>query len=362
MSISRSASPGTTMDTLLSPRRRTVLQTLGAAALLAGCAEVFPTGGGARQFRGDTMGAFYTLKLAGDLSDTLAERARDAVHTALATVDALMSTHRGESELSRFNAHRSSDPFVLSAATFDVFRTASRVSEFTSGAFDVTVAPLVDAWGFGADRRPRMASESEVRALERRVGWRKLHLDDTQRSVRKLDPDVRADLSGIAKGYGVDRAAAALDALGLSNYMIEAGGEVRVRGRNANGKPWQIAIEEPDAVPQRPRFVVPLTDASIATSGDYRIYFEREGTRYSHEIDPQTGSPMRSGLASVSVVADRCAVADALGKLIVLGPQAAYARAVALDLPAYFIVRESGGVLRDVMTPAFARLGGHRYA
>lgn len=351
------------MDTLLSPRRRTVLQALGAAALLAGCTEVFdPSRATARRFRGETMGSFYTLKLAGDVPESLVERAREAVHAALSSVDALMSTHRAESELSRFNAHRSTDPFALSAATFEVLRTAARVSERTGGAFDVTVAPLVDAWGFGADRHPRIAHEAEVRALERHVGWRKLHLDDAGRSVRKLEPHVRADLSGIAKGYGVDWAASALDALGVAHYMIEAGGEVRVRGNNASGRPWQIAIEEPDAVPQRPRYVVPLRDMSIATSGDYRIYFERDGTRYSHEIDPHTGRPMRAGLASVSVVSERCAVADALGKLIVLGPHAAYARAVALDLAAYFVVREDDGRLRDVATPAFARLGGYRYA
>jgi len=127
----------------------------------------------------------------------------------------------------------------------------------------------------------------------------------------------------------------------------------------SSGQPWQIGIEEPDAVPQRPRYVVPLSGQSIATSGDYRIYFERGGRRYCHEIDPVTGCPMSNALASVSVVADECSRADALGKLIVLGPERAYAHAVAHDLAAFFVVREADGTLRDLPTPAFAALGGY---
>jgi FAD:protein FMN transferase len=172
---------------------------------------------------------------------------------------------------------------------------------------------------------------------------------------------VRADLSGIAKGYGVDKAAQALDALGIEHYLVDAGGEVRTRGRNAQGLPWQVAIEQPVAGPRRPRYVVPLSGAAIATSGDYRICFERDGRRYSHEIDPATGHPIDGRLASVSVVANTGALADALGKLIVLGAQRGYERAVSLGLAAHFIVREPDGSLRDAMTPAFVRLGGHAF-
>jgi thiamine biosynthesis lipoprotein len=284
------------------------------------------------------------------------------VRDALTAVDVAMSTHRDGSELSRFNRSVGTAPIVLSPPLFDVLSLARDVSARTAGAFDVTVAPLVDAWGFGPRRQQRIVPDRELAELEARVGWQKLALDTASRTVHKQHPQLAADLSGIAKGYGVDRAAAALDALDIRHYMIEAGGEVRVRGRNARGEPWQIAIEEPDAVPSRPRLVVPLQDRAIATSGDYRIFFERGGQRYCHEIDPRTGRPIRNGIASVSIVAHACALADALCKLMVLPLDVAYDTAVMQDLPAYFVVRAADGRLRDVMTPAFAAIGARRYA
>ena len=353
------------MDTLLSPRRRTLLQALGAAALVPGCgngrsfadAPVF-------EFGGPTMGSSYTAKIAGTPLSTAGQAAaREAVHAALEAVNLAMSAHRPESELSRFNAHASSSPYALSADTFAVFALAGQVSTATGGAFDITVAPVVDAWGFGPRGEKRVVDAVEVSALEARIGYSMLALDAAAGTVAKARPDVRADLSGIAKGYGVDRAALALDALGIGNYMVEAGGEVRTRGHNAEGRPWQIAIERPDAVPQRPHFIVPLAGRSIATSGDYRIYFERDGQRYCHEIDPATGRPIRNGLASVSVVADDCGYADAMATaLIVRGADAGCALAEELRLAACFIVREAGGRFTERQTTAFAALGGRRAA
>jgi thiamine biosynthesis lipoprotein len=247
----------------------------------------------------------------------------------------------------------------LSADAFAVFRLAQQVSAETNGAFDITVAPVVDAWGFGPGRAQRVVGETEVAALERRVGWRMLTLDDSHATVAKARPDVRADLSGIAKGFAVDRAAQALEALGLADYMVEAGGEIRTRGRNAGGRPWQIAIERPDAVPQQAFRIVPLSGLAMATSGDYRIYFERDGARYCHEIDPSTGCPIRHGLASVTVVAQDCGYADAMATaLIVLGPEKGLALAATRNVAAHFIVRESDGGLREFATPAFTALGG----
>ncbi|OIQ94616.1 thiamine biosynthesis lipoprotein ApbE precursor [mine drainage metagenome] len=348
------------MDTLVSPRRRALVQALGAASLLSACggsraSRVSP----AAEFSGLTMGSAYTVKIAGAaLSPALRAVARNAVGVALGAVDIAMSTFRPQSELSRFNAHASTSPFTLSPDTFSVFALAQQVSAATSGAFDVTVGPAVDAWGFGPGRRERIVEGPEVAALEHRVGWRKLRLDENAGTVAKLRPEVRADLSGIAKGYGVDKAAQALDALGIEHYLIDAGGEVRTRGRNPEGRPWQVAIEQPEAGARRPRYIVPLSGLAIATSGDYRIYFERDGRRYCHEIDPATGRPIDNRLASVSVVAATGALADAMGKLIVLGPERAYACATKQGIAAHFIVREAAGGLRDLVTPAFAALGG----
>lgn len=353
------------MDALQSPRRRTLLQALGAAALVSGCgdwrsAAVAP----AFEFRGPTMGSSYTVKIAGARLTAASEATvRDAAHGALKAVDAAMTAYRADSELSLFNAHASAVPYPLSTDTYAVFALAQTVSAATGGAFDITVAPVVDAWGFGPGRQQRVVTAREADALESRVGWRMLTLDGTARTVAKARPDLRADLSGIAKGYGVDKAALALDARGVGDYMVEAGGEIRTRGHNAEGRPWQIAIERPDAVPQQPHFIVPLAGQSMATSGDYRICFERDGQRYCHEIDPRTGAPIRNGLASVSVVAGDCGYADAMATaLIVLGADRGHALAEERGLAAYFILREKGGGFSERQTSAFAALGGRPVA
>lgn len=348
------------MDVLISPRRRAFMGALGASSLLAACGSSRMAGTlPAVDFGGFTMGSVYTVKLVDrHLSQALQSAARHAVAAALGAVDAAMSTHRPQSELSRFNAHPAGSPFALSPDMASVFKLARQVSASTAGAFDVTVGPVVDAWGFGPGRRERIVGDRELAALERRIGWQRIRLDERAGTAWKADREVRADLSGIAKGYGVDQAARALDALGVEHYLIEAGGEVRTRGHNAQGRPWQVAIEQPQAGARRPRYLVPLSGLALATSGDYRIFFERGGRRYSHEIDPATGRPIDHRLTSVSVVAASGALADALGKLIVLGPQQAYARALALGVAAHFIVRETDGTLSDVSTPAFAALGG----
>lgn len=346
-----------------SLRRRRLLQAAGAATLLgAGGAVAFSSRVDSAEFGGFAMGSAWRVKLAGgQLSAALQAAAADAVAAALAAVDLAMSTHKPHSELSRFNAHAQTAPFALSRDTLQVFELAQRASALTQGAFDVTVAPLVDAWGFGPARGQGRLDAAQQHALARSVGWQLLAVDTGRGTVAKQRPQVRADFSGIAKGYGVDKAAAALDALGVAHYLIDAGGEVRTRGRNARGAPWQVAIEQPVAGPRQPRYVLPLSDLAVATSGDYRNYFERSGRRYSHEIDPATGRPIANRLTSVSVVADNGAWADALGKLIVLGPERGYACAVEQRLAAHFIVREADGRLHDVMTPAFAALGGRPF-
>jgi thiamine biosynthesis lipoprotein len=349
------------MDAVISPRRRTVLQALAATSLLAACGDRRLAASPSFKFGGPTMGSSYSVKLAGGTLDrAAAEAAHEAAGVALAAVDAAMSTHRADSELSRFNAHRAGVPFALSADTFAVLSLAQRVATETRGAFDVTVAPIVDAWGFGPGREHRVVARQEIADLERRVGAGLLALDAGSRTASKARDGVRADLSGIAKGFAVDLAAQALDAHGIDRYMVEAGGEVRTRGRNAEGRPWQIAIEQPDAMPQRPHFVVPLSGLSMATSGDYRIYFERDGRRYCHEIDPAAGRPIDNGVASASVVAADCGYADAMATaLMVMGAERGLAFAEERRLAAYFIVRE-GSSLRPVASRAFAELGGYR--
>jgi thiamine biosynthesis lipoprotein len=349
------------MDTLLSPCRRRLLGAAGGLGALAlgGCGErAQPSRAGAAgvQFTGETMGTGYVVKLAGATPGAARlEALRADVQAALDGVDRGMSLYRPQSELMRLNRQPASLPLALSRGLFEVLAAGQRVAELSQGAFDVTVAPLVDAWGFGPSKRREVPAADAVQSGRAAVDYRSLRLDAQQRTASKAHGMLQADLGGIAKGYGVDLAARAIEALGLEDYMIEVGGEVRTRGRNAAGQPWQIGIEEPDAVPQRARRVVPLSGRAMATSGDYRIYFEQAGRRYSHEIDPRSAAPIAHGLASVTVIADDCMAADALATaLIVLGPQAGWALAQRQGLAAYFIVRDADGRLHDRASDAFA--------
>jgi len=344
------------MDALLLTRRRVLFATAGLA--LAGCRS---TPRDEIAFSGETMGTTYTVKLAHhSLSEVQQHDLQAAVHAELAHVDQRMSLYRDDSELARFNRHFDANPFAMSSALFDVFQTAAQVSELSGGAFDITVAPLVDSWGFGPRKHQTVPTHASLAERARVVGQRALQLNVADRTVNKTQHSITADLGGIAKGYGVDVAARVIEAHGIRNFMIEAGGEVRTRGTNGQGRAWQIGIEAPDATPPRARYVVPLAGRAMATSGDYRIYYERDGTRYCHEIDPRRAAPIGHGLASVTVVADDCMRADALATaLIVLGLEAGLALAETNGIAAYFIQREDNA-LRDRMTSAFAALGGQR--
>jgi thiamine biosynthesis lipoprotein len=352
------------MDTLLSPRRRTVLQAMAAASLLAACGDrrVGASAAPALSHRGPAMGSQYTLKIAGPaLPASGQDAARAAVAAALERVEAAMSTYRPASELSRFNAHGAGTPFAASPETLAVFAVAQEVAAASGGAFDVTVAPAVDAWGFGPaiSREARAVPPASIIADARAViGWTALSVDAAAGTLVKHRAGLRADLSGIAKGHGADAAARALDALGHRNFMIEVGGEVVVRGRNPQGAPWQIGIEAPDALPQRAHTVVPLLDRAMATSGDYRIFFEQDGRRYTHEIDPATGAPVVHRLASVTVVAADCMHADAWSTaLFVAGTVRGPALAKELGMAAHFLARMPDGRFEETVTPAFAALG-----
>ncbi len=347
------------MDVLLSTRRRVLLAGAAGAAMLAGWSRNWSPA--PLHLSGETMGTTYNVKIAGLRSDDVAKDAlHEAVHAAFDRVSRGMSLYRADSELARFNRAPAHAPFAMSQEMFDVFAAALSVSRLTGGAYDITVAPLVASWGFGPDRQRRIPSPDALRAERAAVDYRALRLNAAERTVTKDRSPLSADLNGIAKGYGVDAVARVLDARGIEHYLVEAGGEVRARGFNADVRPWQVGIEQPDSVPQRARYIAPLANGAMATSGDYRIYFERNGRRYCHEIDPQRSAPIEHGLASVSVVAADCMRADALATaLIVLGLERGLALAEAEGIPAYFIQRRDGR-LQDRMTTAFAALGGQR--
>lgn len=277
------------------------------------------------------------------------------IQAALDDVESKMSHYDPSSELSRFNRERTTRPFPVSADTFEVFRRARGLSEVTAGALDVTVAPLVNAWGFGpVEPEPFPPDPGRLSRAREHVGYAGIELDAAESTLRKTDPAIEADLSAVAKGYGVDRVAAALRGAGLRRYLVEVGGEIVAAGTNHLDGPWRIGIESPAAAGGIHR-VVPLSDGALATSGDYRNRREVEGGWVSHTIDPRTGRPVEHRLASVSVIADRCVVADGLATALeVLGPEDGYALAVERGWAALFLVRGEDGAIAERATPAFS--------
>ena len=248
---------------------------------------------------------------------------KDAIRAAVDAVDGAMSTYRPESELSRFNRH-GAEPFPVSAALLEVMSEAQRVADQTGGAFDITVGPLVDAWGFGPTPVDEPPSDDEIGALMKDVGMSLLEINLESRTLRKLHPGLRCDLSAIAKGYAVDRVSEALTDLGVADFMVE--------------------IERPETGRDGLWAAIGLTDEGMATSGDYRNYYERDGVRISHTIDPRTGRPVAHALASVTVIHPSCTTADALATALnVLGPEEGRALAERDGVAALFIVRNAGG-------------------
>ncbi len=346
-------------------RRRAAkaLAALAAAPLVQGCGE--RPRAKLATFTGSTMAGSYTVKIAdaGRMSAAAERALAQEFFAAVDAVDRGMSTYRADSELSRLNRHGADAPFRLSPELADILGKAQSVSAASRGAFDVTVGQLVNAWGFGPDleaaRHAVLPTPEELAHLRAHVNWRSLAIDARAGTLTKTYPDTYVDLSGIAQGYATDRIVAALEAHGLGDYMVNVSGEVRARGTNPDGVPWRVGIEHPDDRAPALQYVVPLANHALATSGDYRNFFERGGRRYSHEIDPGTGRPVTHRLASVSVVHPVCALADAWATaLFVLGPERGRAVALAQDLPAYFISRAADGVFVESLTPAFAALGG----
>ncbi|CAM4392159.1 FAD:protein FMN transferase [Bordetella tumbae] len=302
---------------------------------------------------GATMGTTWSARLALPPHLTI-DAVRAAIQQALDKVVAQMSTWDSASDLSRYNcADQGWQP--LPHDCLHVLQHALQLAADTQGAYDPTIGPLVNAWGFGP---PPYASEppsaDTIAGLRQRCGWQRVRLD--RDGMCGWQPGgIYLDLSAIAKGYGVDLAAQALNALGVTHYLMEVGGELRARGRRPDGQPWRVAIEVPDGSNDHALNLV-LSDLSIATSGDYRRYRDSAMGRFAHTIDPRTGQPVSNGVASVTVIHADCMHADALATaLTVLGERDGMAYAHRHRLAALFIVRD-GHDLRLAASDAFATL------
>lgn len=318
---------------------RTAGAALAAAGLLAGCGQQAPA---ALALSGAAMGTSWHVTIVAPPEGARRGDLEQALAAEIATVEQSMSTWIEGSDVSRFNRDAGTGWQRVPAAFCEFVAAALAISEETGGAFDPTAGALVNLWGFGpGEMRFEPPAERDLEAARALSGYDKLEADCARPGLRKAEGGLYVDLSAIAKGYAVDRAAELLDARSVDNYLVEIGGELRVRGKNPAGGPWRIAIELPDPAGRAVQRVVRVTDNAVATSGDYRNFFEYDGRRYSHTIDPRTGRPVEHDAAAVTVVTLPAARADALATaLLVLGPDAGLEFAEQADVAALFLLRD----------------------
>lgn len=305
---------------------------------------------------GYTMGTKYSVKYRHPEGGFTSDAAQKQIELVLDEINRAMSTYDPESELSRLNRATTSDWIPVSDSLFTVLEAALEIGVGSEKAFDITVGPAVNLWGFGPEfHSERIPDKSEIAAVLPAIGQDKLVLDQETHAIRKLHPDIYIDLSAIAKGYAVDRVAEIFDAQGIEHYLVEIGGEIRARGTNEQNTPWQIGIEKPHHQYGRsaPYKILSLQDTGLATSGDYQNFFEIEGRRYSHLIDPTTGWPVENGASSVTVLAESCMVADAWATaLLVLGHERGLTIAEDQGIAVLFIVNQEG-VIRGYTSSHF---------
>ena len=296
------------------------------------------------------MGTSFTVKVSELPSSISSIELKQQIKQLLVQLDGQMSTYKQDSELSKINQDKSNDWLAVSAPLYKVLKAAKNIYELSNGAFDITVGPLVNLWGFGPD--PMSFIEPEEALIEQhrlKLGTQYLLFNDETQHIKKQQVDLYLDLSAIAKGYAVDQVGLLLEEQGIVDYMVEIGGELRLKGHNNRHKPWRIAVEKPAAQQRMIQKVLPLSDISLATSGDYRNFFEENGVRFSHTIDPRVGKPITHKLASVTILSDTTMKADALATaLMVLGPEQGHQLAEKEKIAALFIIKTNKGFVEKV--------------
>lgn len=323
--------------------------------LLAGCATTRGGRVAVDALDGEAMGTTWSVKLVRPVDAPALAVLQAGIQARLDAVDAQMSTWKPASDLSRFNAAPAGTWQSLPPEFFTVLATSLQLARDTGGAYDPTVGPLVNLWGFGPGPKRLQAPDAAALAAARaRVGWQRIELDASTQRARQPG-GACVDLSSIAPGFSVDLVARYLDAVGVRDYLVEHGGELHARGHRPGQRGWRVGIEQPDTNAGLAMVVV-LADQASGSSGDYRKFYERDGRRYSHHIDPRTGAPVTHALASVTVIATDALHADATAAaLSILGPEDGMAYAQAHGIAALFLVRTPDGVAQ-AMTPGFAAM------
>lgn len=300
-------------------------------------------------YYGQAMGTTWSVQIADPPTGDI----QSEIQKQLNIVNALMSTYQPDSEISRFN-RTDTQPFKISTQTQDVLSMAMTLFEDSNGAFDITVGPVVNAWGFGFPPSLKNPTESDLEEMREYVGSN--HLTLSEQTVLKDNPNTKIDLSAIAKGYAVDNVSKRLLEMGFTNFLVEVGGEIYAHGKKDNSS-WMVGIEQPQQKQGSIQLILPLENAALATSGDYRNYKERDGVRYSHTIDPRTLNPISHNVASISVVANSVMESDAWATALnVLGEEEAFRLAEEYNLAIYMLLREENGQFRPRTNAAFGEL------
>ncbi len=292
--------------------------------------------------QGRTMGTTYNIKIVSELEfDKTALNSK--IDQLLVDVNQAMSTYIDDSELSLFNKSKMSTGTAISPSLERVIKEAIRLGDLSQGKLDVTVGPLVNLWGFGPQQRPEtIPTDREIAEVRKQVGLDKLILSSGM--LAKKVPDLYVDLSTIAKGYGVDVVAELLEQEGYNNYLVEIGGEMRLKGVKHSGDGWTVAIEKPVSYERQIYHLIEPKDNAVATSGDYRNYYESDGQRYSHIVDPDSGKPINHKLVSVTVIHPSSMTADGLSTaMMVMGENQAFKFAEQHQLAAYLIFKTEDG-------------------
>jgi thiamine biosynthesis lipoprotein len=305
--------------------------------ILSGCQSDHVTELPSFALSGSTMGTTYSITVVEPAPEINSEILQRSIDTLLQDLNQQMSTYIAGSEISRFNQIETQLWHSISPEFLEVILLSQNISKLSDGYFDISIGPLVELWGFGKKESSSVPDDIAIENAKQRVGWQHLQIDTAKQQISKA-VDLWLDVSAIAKGYGVDKVAELLDQTGIENYLVEIGGEMRVSGINAKQRPWRIGIETPTLGQRGVQQVIELNDYSVATSGDYRNFFEENGQRFSHTIDPNTGKPVRHNIASVTVIEKSAAKADALATALnVLGEEKALQLAEKEQLAAFFI-------------------------
>jgi thiamine biosynthesis lipoprotein len=304
------------------------------------------------EWRAPAMGTTYVVKAVAVPPSVTRESLQAETDAILRRIDSIFSTYRNDSEISRFNRGGSVDWQPASAELVTVVTAALELSRVTGGAFDVTAGPLVSLWGFGPEQGVgRIPDAKRLAAARRRLGYQKLQCGRQPYALRKQVGDIQVDLNALAAGYAADAVAAHFEQIGIRNYMVDMGGELRLRGHNTQGKAWSIAIELPLPEQYRTGRILELTDGAVSTSGTYRNFFEVDGKRFPHVLDARSGWPVQHDLASVTVLAPTAMRADAWATaLLILGKEEGHALAEREGVAALFIAPGEKGFAEKVTT------------